>query len=113
MLLFWLLLQWQELLDALGIDGPGDPRVVPFLLLTGTVVQVLGAPFGAAVSRHWERQADRIAIELTSEPSAFERMMRRLAVANLLDLDPPRVVYLMRFSHPTPPERIAAARRLA
>ena len=111
LLVFWLLLQWQGLLDALGIDGPGDPRVVPFLLLAGTVLQVLGAPFGAAVSRRWERQADRIAIELTSEPRAFERMMRRLAVANLLDLDPPRAVYLLRFSHPTPPERIAAARQ--
>ena len=40
-------------------------------------------------------------------------MMRRLALANLADLDPPRVVYLMRFSHPTPPERIAAARSFA
>jgi len=108
---FWLLLQWDSLLDALDVDGAGDPRVVPFLLLAGTVLQVLGAPFGAAVSRRWERQADRIAIELTSEAAVFERMMRRLAVANLLDLDPPRVVYLMRFSHPTPPERIAAARR--
>jgi STE24 endopeptidase len=112
-LVLWLLLQWQGLLDALGVDEPGDPRVVPFLLLAGTGLQVLAAPFGAAVSRRWERQADRIAIELTTEAGAFERMMRRLAVANLLDLDPPRAEYLMRFSHPTPPERIAAARRLA
>jgi hypothetical protein len=39
--------------------------------------------------------------------------MQRLAVANLLDLDPPRAIYLMRFTHPTPPERIAAARMTA
>ena len=110
---FWVLLQWQGLLDALGVDGPGDPRAVPFLLLAGTLLQLVAAPFGAAVSRRWERQADRIAIELTSEPGVFERMMRRLALANLIDLDPPRAVYLTRFSHPTPPERIAAARRLA
>jgi STE24 endopeptidase len=37
-------------------------------------------------------------------------MMRKLALANLSDLDPPRVVYLTLFSHPTPPERIVAAR---
>jgi STE24 endopeptidase len=113
LLFFWLLLQWDALLDALGVTGPGDPRVVPFLLLAGTVLQVLGAPFGAAVSRRWERQADRIAIELTSEAGVFARMMQRLAVANLLDLDPPRAIYLMRFTHPTPPERIAAARMTA
>jgi len=111
--LLWAALQWQALLDALDVSGPGDPRVVPFVLLFGTAVQLLGLPAGAAVSRRWERQADRFAVELTSEPGIFERMMRRLALANLADLDPPRLVYLLRFSHPTPPERIAAARRLA
>ena len=111
--LFWAVLQWRELLDALDVSGPGDPRVVPFVLLFGTLLQLLGLPFGSALSRRWEREADRIAVELTSDPGAFERMMRRLALANLADLDPPRLVYLMRFSHPTPPERIAAARRLA
>ena len=111
--LLWAVLQWQGLLDALDVSGPGDPRVVPFVLLFGTVLQVVGLPFGSAVSRRWERQADRIAVELTSDPGGFEGMMRRLALANLADLDPPRLVYLTRFSHPTPPERIAAARRLA
>ena len=111
--LLWAVLQWQELLDALDVSGPWDPRVVPFVLLFGTALQLLGLPFGSAVSRRWEREADRIAVELTSDPGAFERMMRRLALANLADLDPPRIVYLMRFSHPTPPERIAAARSFA
>jgi STE24 endopeptidase len=111
--LLWAVLQWQALLDALDVSGPADPRVVPFVLLLGTVLQLLGLPPGSAVSRHWERQADRFAVELTSDAGGFERMMRRLAVANLSDLDPPRLVYLTRFSHPTPPERIAAARRLA
>ena len=38
---------------------------------------------------------------------------RSLAEANLSDLDPPRLVYLAFFTHPTPVERIEAARRLA
>ena len=111
--LIWAVLQWQELLDALDVSGPSDPRVVPFVLLFGTLLQLVGLPFGSAVSRRWEREADRIALELTSDPGAFERMMRRLALVNLADLDPPRLVYLTRFSHPTPPERIAAARSFA
>jgi hypothetical protein len=28
---------------------------------------------------------------------------------NLTDLDPPRLLYLLLFTHPTPPERLAAA----
>jgi hypothetical protein len=48
-----------------------------------------------------------------SGPQTFETTHRQLALANLADLDPPRIVYLMLFSHPTPPERIAAARAFA
>jgi len=112
-LLLWALLQSGALLAALGANGPGDPRVVPFVLLLGTVLQVAAAPPGAALSRRFEREADRISLELTSDPAAFEQMMRRLAGANLADLDPPRLVYAVLFSHPTPPERIAAARAFA
>ena len=112
-LLLWALLQRAPLLDALDVDGPGDPRVVPFVLLLAMALQVVAAPFGAGVSRRWERQADRISLDLTHDPLAFEEMMRSLALANLSDLDPPGPVYLALFSHPTPPERIAAARGFA
>jgi hypothetical protein len=36
--------------------------------------------------------------------------MLALARRNLSDLAPPRLVYLLLFSHPTPPERLAFAR---
>jgi STE24 endopeptidase len=109
-LALWLLLRRPSLLGALGVDGAGDPQVVAFVLLLGTCLHVVGAPLGAAVSRRWERQADRISLELTADPEIFEQMHRKLAHANLADLDPPRPVYLALFSHPTPTERIGAAR---
>ena len=109
-LLLWALLQSSALLSALGVDGAGDPTVVPFVLLLGTVIQLAAAPPGTALSRRWEREADRISLELTDDPVAFEQVMRRLAHANLADLDPPRLAYVALFSHPTPPERIMAAR---
>ena len=112
-LVLWALLQWAALLDALDVAGPGDPRIAPFVLLLGSLLQFAGAPPGAAVSRRWERQADRISLDLTHDPQAFEAMMRSLALANLADLDPPRLVYLGLLSHPTPPERIMAARAYA
>jgi Zn-dependent protease with chaperone function len=52
-------------------------------------------------------------LQLTGDLEAFVASHRGLAVSNLLDLDPPRLAYLLAFSHPTPPERIAAARRWA
>jgi STE24 endopeptidase len=112
-LVLWGLLSWPALLEAIGAFGPGDPRVAPFLLLVVSVFELITLPLGAALSRRWEREADRSSLELTGDPQAFESAHRRLARANLADLEPPRAVYALLFSHPTPPERIAAARTWA
>jgi STE24 endopeptidase len=109
----WALLRSQAVLAAIGAGGPGDPRVIPFLLLVATGLELIGLPFGTALSRRWERQADRFSLELTRDPDAFEKAHRDLAEANLSDVDPPRALYLVLFTHPTPPERIEEARRFA
>ncbi len=112
--LLWALLRWPDLRTMIGAPGGADdPRVVPFVLLLGATVQILVAPLAAALSRRWEREADRFSLELTSDLGAFEAAHRSLATANLSDLDPPRPIYLVFFSHPTPVERIEVARRLA
>jgi STE24 endopeptidase len=93
---------------ALGTPAPGDfPRAA--LLFTG--VELLALPILAAISRRWERAADRCSLELTGDREAFVRAHVSLARKNLSDLDPPRLAYLMLFTHPTPTERLALARR--
>ena len=110
-LVLWVLLRWPDLRKAIGAPGgAGDPRVVPFVLLLGATMRILAAPLGSALSRRWERQADRFSLELTRDLATFETTHRSLAAANLSDLDPPRPIYLAFFSHPTPVERIEAAR---
>jgi STE24 endopeptidase len=105
----WVVFTWDGLVEAAGADGPGDPRIVPLALLVIWALEIGALPFETWLSRRWERAADRFAVELTHDPETMERMHRRLALANLADLDPPRPVYLLLFTHPTPPERIAAA----
>ena len=107
----WALLRWPSLRSSLNVTGPGDPRLVPFVLLLGSLVGVLTSPLGASLARRWERAVDAFSLELTGDLQSFESTHRRLALANLADLAPPMIVYLAWFSHPTPPERIAAARR--
>jgi STE24 endopeptidase len=109
-LILWGLLSWHGLLSAAGARGPGDPRVVPVVLFAFFVLELAALPFGTWVSRRWERDADRFALQLTGDGAALEEMHRRLARANLADLDPPRLLYALLFTHPTPPERIVAAR---
>jgi STE24 endopeptidase len=110
-LVLWVLLEFRPVLRAIGATGAGDPRVVPFALLVAGGLQLIGMPVVAALSRRWESAADRFALDLVGNPEVFEESFRALALSNLLDLDPPRLFYLMAFTHPTPPERIAAGRR--
>ena len=97
---------------ALPIDV-ADPANAPRLLLVSAVLELAALPGASALSRRFERAADRFSLELTGDAETYERTFRELAVANLSDLDPPRVLYLAVFSHPTAPERIAAGRAAA
>jgi STE24 endopeptidase len=109
-LLLWLLFHSDALLDAIGASGPGDPRVLAFVLFLGLVLNLGFQPLALALSRRWERDCDRFSLELTDDPEAYERTHRLLALQNLGDLEPPRAAYLFFFSHPTARERIALAR---
>jgi STE24 endopeptidase len=77
-----------------------QPNTLPEALLLVLALEVVTLPAGAWLSRRWER-------DLTEEPDAFARVHRQLARRNLADLEPPRAAYLVLFSHPTPPERLA------
>jgi STE24 endopeptidase len=91
--------------------GPevADPSRIPEVMLLGLGLGLLAMPLGAACSRAWERTADRFALTLTGDRPAYRSVFLRLARKNLSDLDPPRVVYALSFTHPTPQERLAAA----
>jgi STE24 endopeptidase len=87
-----------------------DPRTLPEALLLLLALEVVALPGGSWLSRRYERAADRCSLDLTEQPAAFARAHVELARRNLSDLEPPRVVYLFLFSHPTPPERLALGR---
>jgi STE24 endopeptidase len=112
-LVLWALLLDDGVKDAIGATGAGDARVVPFVLLVGSLLGLLAAPLQAALSRSWEYASDRFALEQTGDLTAFESAFGRLSEANLPDPEPPRLVYFWLFSHPTVEERVEAARRVA
>jgi STE24 endopeptidase len=90
--------------------GTLSPRDLPLALIVLLGLEVAGMPVVAAFSRRLERAADRSSLELTRDLEAFERAHVELARRNLSELDPPRLAYLLMFTHPTPPERLALAR---
>jgi STE24 endopeptidase len=87
-----------------------DPRTLPEALLLLMALELAALPAGSWLSRRFERAADRSSLDLTQDPDAFARAHAELARRNLSDLEPPRVAYVLLFSHPTPPERLALGR---
>jgi STE24 endopeptidase len=85
-------------------------RDLPVALLVVLASEAVLMPLLSALSRRFERQADLFALRATGELATFERVMTTLARRNLGDLAPPRWAYLLMFSHPTAPERLALAR---
>jgi STE24 endopeptidase len=104
---------WVVLLWALLGSRIADPRELPVVLLISLGLRLAVAAPVAAIFRHWERVADRFSLELTHDLPAFERTHLALARRNLGDLAPPRLAYLLLFSHPTAPERLALGRAWA
>ena len=85
------------------------PRDTAFILLLGLVLELASLPLASALSRHFERVADRFSLDVTGDRRAYRALHYELARANLSDLQPPKWLYYWMFTHPTPPERLADA----
>jgi STE24 endopeptidase len=101
------------ILRPMGYAGLGDPAAMPALGLSALAVHVLAAPLRNAVSRRFERESDRYALEATGDPGAFIRLMVKLAAQNLADPSPRPLVERWFYSHPSMEKRVAMARRFA
>jgi len=77
------------------------------LLLTAYPL-VIG-PISNAIARHFERQADYEALELTDDPDAYRGAFEKLTDMNLADPNPPRWEIILFDDHPPMAERIAMA----
>lgn len=96
-----------------GVTSIADWRAAGAILGLMTLATFLSGPAQNLVSRHIEARADAHALNLTRDPVTFAAMQKRLATANISDLSPDAVEYVLYASHPTAPERIAMARSWA
>jgi len=91
-------------------DEPAGPRSVPALTLATAVVVLLVGTVSSQLSRRVEARADTYALELTGDPRTFVDQQRRLALQNVSDPDPPRILQTLLGTHPTTVQRIGIAR---
>jgi STE24 endopeptidase len=91
-----------------------DPRLydfanLPLIILVATVLGFLLMPAFNAISRKYEREADRYAWENISAIGPFVTSMQKLAAQNLSERTPSRFVEWFFESHPSIGKRITAA----
>jgi STE24 endopeptidase len=90
-------------------DDIRTPAGLPALTLSlAAAALILGVP-GSQLSRAVESRADAFALGLTRDPAALIALQRRLAITNLGDPSPPKVLHLLFGTHPTTMERIGSA----
>ena len=92
-----------------GFIHPADPVSLPLLLLLLLALTILTTPIQAAISRSFEREADLESLRLTANPRAFIASEVTLARTNLADIEPPRAMVWLLYTHPPVLERIAMA----
>ncbi len=104
---------YQATVTALGYSSGTQIEALPLLFFYLLIFSLLFMPVQNAISRKYERQADRFALELTGNPDAFISAMGKLAKINLSDRQPNPVVEFLFYSHPSIQKRVAVARAFA
>ena len=93
--------------------GLDKPEVVPYALFVLALIGLVVTPFGNAVSRRYEAEADWSALRATHDPAAAASVFRKFTRYDLVQPDPPLWSYIWIDNHPTVAQRIAMARAYA
>ncbi|QOR67457.1 M48 family metallopeptidase [Cytobacillus suaedae] len=93
--------------SLLKVNDMRDIASLPLFLLLISVLTFASSPFSNAVSRYQEKTADTYAIEMTQNNEAAVETFQELTKAGLSQVNPPFLVKLFRYGHPTMLERIS------
>lgn len=95
--------------EGLGYGDLTNPAALPLVLLVLALFGLLVGPAQNALSRSFERQCDRYALERTGLREAYRSAFVKLARINKSDPDPNRLVAWLFYDHPPIRERLALA----
>ncbi|MBA2872037.1 Zn-dependent protease with chaperone function [Anoxybacillus calidus] len=102
-LMKWMIKRWGVCLHIKDIK---ELNSLPLFFLLISLLSFSVSPLVNAVSRYEEHAADRYAIELTKNTEAAISSFQELTRAGLSQVNPPYLVKIFRYGHPTILERI-------
>ncbi|NCS89370.1 MAG: peptidase [Ignavibacteria bacterium CG2_30_36_16] len=91
-----------------GFDMRTDIAALPLLSLWAMLIGLIQTPLGNILSRKYEYEADRYAVDVTKKPEAFVSTLRKLTSQNLGDENPNPFVEWFFYSHPSINNRVNA-----
>lgn len=86
---------------------------IPLLSLWAMIIGLIQTPLSNMLSRKYEYEADRYAVESTKKPESFINTLNKLTDQNLGDKEPHPFVEWYFYSHPSIKNRINAIRKFA
>jgi len=101
---------WLIAVDGAVSYTPLSVHALPLLMLFFTLFGFLTEPLMNGISRHFERQADRYALDRTQHPDAYIAAFSKLAKINKADPNPHPLEVFFFHSHPPITERLAMAK---
>jgi len=89
-----------------GLQLGTSVKLVLILFILFGLISYITMPLQNFVSRYFEGQADKTAVELTADPQTQVFMLEKLARSNLANVKPNNIVKYLIYSHPPIMERI-------
>jgi STE24 endopeptidase len=97
------------LLPLFGFHNPWEIGALPLLALIAAVFSFFTSPIGAGLSRKFEFEADRFALDTTKDIASYRSTMLKLSDQNLSNEEPNKLVEFWTYSHPSIKRRIESA----
>ncbi|MGJ7910278.1 M48 family metallopeptidase [Neobacillus sp. LXY-1] len=103
-LMNWVSSRWGKELKMADVK---DIRSLPLFFMVISMLMFASSPFTNFISRYEENRADRYAIELTKNPEAAITSFQELTRSGLSQVNPPLLVKIFRYTHPSMLDRIS------
>jgi STE24 endopeptidase len=100
----WAIARWGR---EFKVRDAADLKSLPLFLMFLSMMMFASSPFSNMVSRYQETRADKYAIEMTQDTDAAIGSFQELTKAGLSQVNPPLLVKIFRYGHPTMLERIS------
>lgn len=91
----------------LKIPNKRDIRSLPLFFMIISILMFAASPLTNLASRYEESRADNYAIRMTKDPAAAISSFQELTKSGLSQVNPPLLVKIFRYDHPTMLERIS------